>query len=263
MQEFKLWENTPGNTDFIPVIEYYGAENKKTDSTVVIFPGGGYYVRAEHEGKGYAQYLNSIGMDAFVVQYRVHPNVFPTELADARRSIKWVRANAEKFGINPNKICVMGSSAGGHLAAMVSTYDGEIEGEINFENNDEIDKMSYKPNYQILCYPVVNISDLSITHTGSVTGLLGEQLQWAAYLDPALIANENTPPAFIWHTSDDNAVNVSNSLKYGEKLRACHIPFEMHIFPNGPHGMGLAEGNEYVSQWSGMLKSWLKYNDLI
>ena len=113
MEKFKMWDNIPGTYTDEPDIEYYKAEDKKGDGAVIIFPGGGYVARAEHEGKGYAQYLNSIGLDAFVVQYRVNPHKFPLPLVDARRSVRWVRHNADKFGINPNKIAVMGSSAGG------------------------------------------------------------------------------------------------------------------------------------------------------
>ena len=115
MEIFKMWDKTPEVDGFEPTIEYYKAEDKKTDATIVIFPGGGYVGRAEHEGKGYAEFFNSLGMDAFVVQYRVSPYRFPLPLLDARRGVRWVRANGEKFGINPEKVGVMGSSAGGHL----------------------------------------------------------------------------------------------------------------------------------------------------
>lgn len=254
MEKFKLWDVIPGDYTEEPDIEYYKAENKKGGGAVVIFPGGGYCARAEHEGKGYAEFLNSIGLDAFVVQYRVRPKYFPLPLADARRSVRWVRHNAKKFGIDKDKIAVMGSSAGGHLAALVSTYRQPIE----FENTDEIDREDYIPNYQILCYPVINFSDLSICHVGSVISLLGEEkIYSAAELDPILIADEKTPEAFIWHTSNDGGVNVSNSLKYGEKLRTLNKQFEMHIFPDGPHGLGLAADRPHVAEWSKLLEKWL------
>ncbi len=255
-----MWENTPEVSDFEPTIEYYKSENKKTDSTIIIFPGGGYSGRAEHEGKGYAEFLNTLGMDAFVVQYRVTPNFFPLPLLDARRSVRWVRNNAEKFGVDPEKIGVMGSSAGGHLTAMLSTYRGEI----TFEKEDEIDNIDYIPNFQILCYPVICISDLATTHIGSCVNLLSEANLWMAKnLDPSLIADEKTPKAFIWHTSNDDCVNVKNSLRYGEILRDKEIPFEMHIFPDGPHGLGLAPNNPYIAQWSRLLVNWLKDNNLL
>ena len=260
MQTFKMWENTPAVAGEEPILEYYPCENKKTDSAIVICPGGGYAHRADHEGKGYAEFFNSIGMDAFVLQYRVSPYRFPVELADSRRSIRWVRANSEKFGINPDKIGIMGSSAGGHLAAMTSTYRGEID----YENEDEIDKTDYLPNFQVLAYPVITTADLSNVHIGSVINLLGDkQLELAQKVDPTLVADEKTPIAFIWHTSDDGAVNVCNSLRYGEKLREQNIKFEMHIFPEGYHGLGLAPNHPHVAQWSGLLKNWLEFNNLL
>ncbi len=265
MKSVKLWDNAPGIADDgkmteEPTITYYKAENKITDAAVVIFPGGGYRVRAEHEGKGYAEFLNSNGIDAFVVDYRVYPNSFPIPLADARRGIRYVRYHADKYSVNPNKIAVMGSSAGGHLAALVSTYTKEIE----FENADEIDKMDFRPNYQILAYPVVNFSDLSVCHCGSVQTLTGSKtIEIASGLDPILIADKDTPTAFIWHTSDDSCVNVKNSLLYGAKLRDMGVDFEMHVYPNGIHGLGLAQDNPHVRQWSDSLVNWFKYTGFI
>lgn len=262
MEIYKMWDVTPDLEDFEPTIEYYASENKTTDASIVIFPGGGYAMRAEHEGKGYADFFNSLGMDAFVLQYRVSPYRFPVELIDARRSIRWVRKNAEKFGVNPEKIGVMGSSAGGHLAAMLCTYRNKTD----LENIDETDNECYLPDFQVLCYPVICVSDLATTHIGSCINLLGETpeaLQKAKDVDPSIVADADTPKAFIWHTSNDPAVNVLNSLRYGEALRANNIPFEMHIFPDGPHGLGLAESFPHVAQWSGLLKNWLKENNLL
>lgn len=255
MEIIKMWENVPGMCEEEPVLKYFKSEDKKSDGTVVIFPGGGYGSRAAHEGDGYAQFLNSIGINAFVVEYRVSPHRFPLELLDARRAIRWVRYHAKDYEINPKKIAVMGSSAGGHLAAMVSTYKKEIE----FEGIDEIDNTDFTPNYQILAYPVIALSTLSVGHIGTTINLLGEEkIYMAPELDPLLIADENTPPAFIWHTSDDSLVNVANSLKYGEKLRDLNIPFELHVFPNGHHGLGIAADNPHVAQWTGLLENWLE-----
>ena len=150
MEIIKLWENVPGLCEEEPVLEFYPALKKSTDATVVICPGGGYGARAPHEGRGYAEFFNTIGMNAFVCQYRVSPHRFPLPLLDIRRSIRYVRAHAEKFGIDPNKVAVMGSSAGGHLSALVSTYTAPIE----WEGADEIDNQPALPNATILCYPV-------------------------------------------------------------------------------------------------------------
>ncbi len=264
---FNLWENTPGMCEEVPTITYYEPENKTTDMAVVIFPGGGYSHRAVHEGQGYAEFLNKYGITAFVVAYRVSPHRFPLELSDARRSVRYVRYYAEKFGIDKNKVCVMGSSAGGHLAALVSTYFNEIE----FEGVDEIDKEDFIPNKQILCYPVIALGGKSVAHVGSGKNLLGEFYadMWEA-CSPNLIASEKTPDAFIWHTFEDGAVNVVNSLDYAKKLKELNKRVEMHIFPEGPHGLGLAPVKDdvsendnrirkYVSQWGELLIGWLKY----
>ena len=258
MTTIKLWETAPGLCEEEPILEYYPAAEKRTDATVVIFPGGGYARRAAHEGQGYAEYLNSIGMDAFVLQYRCNVHHFPHPLADARRAVRTVRARKNEFGIDPEKIAVMGSSAGGHLAAMASTYFAPLGAE--WEELDEIDKQECAPNATILCYPVINISNLAITHIGTLQYLLADRIGMAPALDPALTVNEKTPMAFIWHTSDDGGVNVINSYRYAEALRKQNIPTEMHIFPKGPHGLGLAPSHPHVAQWASLLQNWFIYN---
>lgn len=257
MTTYKMWDEVPGMCEEIPVLEYYPAEDKKTTASVVIFPGGGYGMRAKHEGEGYALYFNSIGMDAFVCEYRVSPHRFPLELLDARRAVRYVRANAEQFGIDPERVAVMGSSAGGHLAALVSTYTAPIQ----YESDDGVDALCPIPNATILCYPVIHMPDeTKIAHEGSYINLLGrENLDKKAEVCPDIIADKTTPTAFIWHTSDDSCVNVINSYRYGEALRKLGKQHEMHIFPSGSHGLGLAEGHPHVAQWSGLLKNWLGY----
>lgn len=252
MVSYKMWEKTPLAGEEEPVLEYYPAERKKTDAVAVIFPGGGYRRRAGHEGNGYAGYLNSIGMDAFVCEYRVHPDLFPAPLLDARRAVRFVRANAEKFDLSPDKIAVMGSSAGGHLAALVSTYFDPIDG----EGIDETDNVNCKPNATILCYPVVHMPDEeNIGHVDSYRALLGEGADCAPY-SPDLLVDDSTPSAFIWHVSEDSAVNVANSYKYAAALARHGIPHELHVFPYGVHGMGLALQSKHVAQWTGLLHGW-------
>lgn len=261
MEILYLWEEAPGTYTDVPVLHYYPAEAKTTDATVVIFPGGGYTHLATHEGQGYAEYLNSIGMDAFVCPYRVYPHQFPLPLVDARRSVRYVRANAEKFGINPNKIAVMGSSAGGHLAALVSTYTAPID----FENTDKIDTMDCMPNASILCYPALHYPDFSLfpeltKNTGyyfCFNLLVGdERMDILPSLSPDLLVKDTTPPAFIWHTAEDPIVNVTNSYLYATALRKHNIPCEMHIFPHGGHGLGLAQHMPHIAQWADLMKNW-------
>ena len=236
-------------------MEYYPANEKKTDTVFVVLPGGGYTGLAAHEGPGYAEYLNSLGIDAFVLYYRVSPNRFPLPLMDARRAVRYVRANAKKYGVSPDKIVIMGSSAGGHLSALASNYRAEIAEEAG----DDLLSVSPMPNASVLCYPVIALSDLAISHVGSTVNLLGIQgMSCAKSVDPLHLIDKNTPPAFLWHTSDDAVVNVINSLRYGEKMREYGIPFEMHIFPKGKHGLGLAPLNENIRAWAELLPVWLK-----
>jgi acetyl esterase/lipase len=239
----------------IPVLDCYIPENKTSDIAVVILPGGGYGNRAPHEGQGYAEFLNAHGISAFVCQYRVKPHSFPLPLLDARRAIRYVRYHSEEFGIDKKKVYLMGSSAGGHLAALVSTYRGEVD----FEGLDAVDAEDYLPNAQILCYPVICNPENDFAHRGSYHNLLeSRETEDERKVDPSILADEKTPTAFIWHTAGDAGVNVINSYRYAEKLRTLNVPVEMHIFPYGPHGLGLAPKHPHVAQWSGLLLNWLR-----
>ena len=256
IETYSLWENVPGTYDVVPDITAYIPDEKKSDSAVVIFPGGGYAGLCDYEGDEYARFYAENGYTAFVVKYRVTPNYFPLPLLDARRGIRFVRYNADKFGINKSKIAVMGSSAGGHLAALSSTY---YEG-IDFEGTDEIDKENFIPNAQILCYPVIRLLGKGVGHIGSGKNLLGIELaDMGEELSPDLIASEKTPQAFIWHTSDDDCVDVRNSLYYAAKLHELGIKCECHIFPSGRHGLGLCQDSPHVAQWKSLLLNWLKH----
>ncbi len=255
-----LWNNTPGLCEEIPTLTAYVPENIKHKGAIVIFPGGGYCHRAPHEGKGYAEFLANNGYVAFVCDYRVSPHRFPLPLLDARRAIRTVRHNAEKYGIDKNKIAVMGSSAGGHLAALVSTYYDSVE----FEGIDEIDKEDFIPNAQILCYPVIKLLNKGVGHLGSGQNLLGEKhAEMGEELSPDLIVSEKTPKAFLWHTFEDSGVNVINSLDYAKSLKKFNIETEVHIFPNGRHGLGLSLGDDkvqkHVTCWKELLCKWLDY----
>lgn len=250
-----LWENTPGMCQETPTLDIHIPARKHTKMAVVILPGGGYRERANHEGTGYAEFFNAYGITAFVCQYRVNPHLFPLPLLDARRTMRYVRAHSEELGIDKDNIYIMGSSAGGHLAALTSTYHKPID----FEGVDEIDKEDYRPNGQILCYPVISLLDEKIAHYGSGERLLGEQLQALGDdLSPNLIADETTPKAFIWHTFDDGSVNVINTLEYAKRLKQVGVSAEVHIYPRGNHGLGLAANMPYVRNWAQHLLQWLE-----
>ena len=236
-------------------MEWYAPTEKKTDAAVIVFPGGGYGMLCDYEGKDYAEYLNTLGITAFVVYYRCSPNRFPLPLLDARRALRFVRANAEKFGVAKDKIAVMGSSAGGHLSALVSTYTEKIDG----EDVDEIDKEDYLPNAQILCYPVISARD-GMLHGGSYVNLLGDKYADKEKYSPELLVSESTPKAFIWHTAGDEIVPVANSCYYAAALAAKGVYSELHVFPYGPHGRALSLDDAHVAQWKGLLINWLKLN---
>lgn len=248
MDIFKLWDDS---LDVDVTIEYYKPIKTASDKAVVVFPGGGYNHLARHEGEGYAHLLNTFGITAFVVNYRVAPNHFPVQLLDARRAMRFVRSKASEFRIDKNKIFAMGSSAGGHLVALLSTYCKDIG-----EPNDALLKEEFLPNGQILCYSVIS-SDEKIFHAGSYRNLLGELYGKKEEYSPDLLVNENTPTAFIWHTSNDCVVPCVNSYRYAESLWKKGIECELHVFPDGPHGLGVAPQNPHVSQWWQLLKNWI------
>ncbi len=243
-------ENGRGNG---VMMHYYPSESRHSKGAVIIFSGGGYNHRAYHEGEPYALMLNNIGIDAFLLDYRVNPDLFPAPLIDARRAVAHVRKNCEAYDIDPTKIAVMGSSAGGHLAALVSTYKDAVDG-------DDTDPAECIPNAQILCYPVTDIA----SHRGSYEMLLGDDVELHEKVNPILLADENTPSAFIWHTSTDDLVDVKSSYKYASRLSELGIYCEMHVYPTGCHGLGLATGDskracvEYVQRWPEELARWLK-----
>ena len=252
----ELWRSLPGG----PTITAYIPQNQSHDCAVVILPGGAYYLRAEHEGKGYAEFFAQNGILSFVVDYRCLTDKFPIPLQDARRGVQFVRHHAQRYGISPDKIALMGSSAGGHLTALTCTYKEDFPP----LQPDEIDSVSYHPNAQILCYPVIKLFGKGITHINSGKNLLGDRYaELAEDLSPDLIADKSVPQTFIWHTFEDEAVNVINSLDYARSLRYQNVPVEMHIFPEGYHGLGLACGDDkiqrHVAQWSSMLLCWLDY----
>ena len=250
----ELWNDTPGTYNKIPSLDVYIPEQKTSDIAVVILPGGAYARHVEQEGKDYAEFLNEHGITAFVCPYRVTPHLFPLPLLDSRRAVRYVRYHSEEFGINKNKVYVMGSSAGGHLAALTSTYYKPIE----FEGVDEVDKESFKPDGQILCYPVISLLGKGLSHLPSGQHLLGmQQAELGEELSPHLIADNTAPRAFLWHTFEDEVVNVNNTLLYAKRLRDMGISAEVHIYPQGRHGLGLAEEVPHTRNWSRELLEWL------
>lgn len=258
-----LWPNdAPGakgdaDVDKPALILYPTSASQRVETGVVVFPGGGYVNLAmDHEGRQIAEWLNNLGISAFVLKYRLGPKYhYPVELWDAQRSIRYVRAHAQDFGIRADRIGIWGFSAGGHLASTAGTHFDS--GDHN--TGDPIDAVSSRPDFMILAYPVITMMDPYV-HRGSLHALLGEKP------DPALVrslSNElqvtsRTPPTFLFATADDNVVPVENSVQFDEALNRAGVPAEMHIYLKGPHGVGLAQKDPVLRTWPDRLADWLK-----
>lgn len=216
---------------------------------LIVCPGGGYGAVCGYvEGEPIAMRFAGSGVQTFVLQYSVYPMGFPGALLELSAAVALVRSRAEEFYIDPDRIFVCGFSAGGHLTASLGVYWKEqfIRDALGFSGEEN------KPNGLILGYPVIT-GKPGITHTGSVENLMGSATEETAIHRFSLEehVSPDTPPTFLWHTSDDDAVHVSNSLLFGQALRANNVPFEMHIFPHGPHGLGLS--NDVTASWPGQL----------
>ena len=253
----KLWEKrTPLYNESFgspePEMHLYLADGGRTRGCVVVCAGGGYQGRAWHEDKAYAQYLQSRGINAVTVDYRVAPYTYPTELLDVQRAIRTVRYHAEEWNVLPDKIAVCGSSAGGHLAVMAAE-----QFDYGRNDGDEIDKMSCRPDAAVLCYAVATLGEY--THAGTKKNItLGDEAL-ALKLTGEKNVPDDCPPMFIWHTAEDDIAPVQNSLLMALALSEKKIPYEMHIFPEGWHGVGLCEETfPHTAQWSALLVKWLE-----
>jgi acetyl esterase/lipase len=226
-------------------------------AAVIVAPGGGYRnLSMIKEGREPAEYLNGLGMAAFVLKYRLGPRYHhPVQLGDAQRAIRMVRARAAEWGIAPDRIGMWGFSAGGHLAATASTrFDaGQAQAP------DPIDRVSSRPDFAVLAYPVISLVE-TWTHQGSKTNLLGDapDPQLARSLSSDTQVTAATPPTFIYHTNADTAVPVENSVSYYLALRKAGVPAELHVFKDGPHGTGLGQQDPALAVWPTLLANWLR-----
>ncbi len=253
-----LWpDGAPGadsaSETFEPYLVPHLVETTTPHGAVIVCPGGGYSGRAAHEGDPIAEWLNSLGIASFVCHYRVAPYRHPYPLLDAQRAVRWVRTHGATWHIDPTKIGILGFSAGGHLVSTVGTHFDAGEASAA----DPVNRASSRPDALILCYPVISFGEWR--HHGSMVNLIGEDP------DPALrhsLSNEHqvtaeTPPTFLWHTADDAGVPVDNSLLFAAALARCRVPFELHVFASGPHGLGLAPQDPHVGAWSRLAGEWL------
>ncbi|MEM9017459.1 MAG: alpha/beta hydrolase [Verrucomicrobiota bacterium] len=253
-----------GDEENAPVLYRYSAEERENHNgaAVVICPGGGYGGLAkDHEGHQPAQWFQEEGVSAYVLHYRLGSQGYhyPTQLADVQRAVRLVRSQAEEHGVDPNRIAVMGFSAGGHLASMSATlYDEEA-----YDHWDGMDEVSARPDFAILCYPVISL-DLAVTHRGSRKNLLGpdraESDVWAKKLSSDRNVTSETPPTFLFQTDADAAVPAENAVRFYLALREKGVKAEFHSFQDGPHGVGLYRGDPTLGVWSELLRNWLRAN---
>lgn len=235
---------------------------RATGTAVVVCPGGGYtHLAMDHEGDQIARWLNSFGVAAFVLQYRIAPRYHhPAPLQDAQRAIRTVRARAGAWGVTPDRIGIWGFSAGGHLASTAGTHFDTGDAAAS----DPIDRQSSRPDFLILAYPVISFT-AEYTHRGSLRNLLGENpdLKLVESLSNERQVTAQTPPTFLFHTNEDAGVPSENSVLFYLALRKNKVPAELHIFERGPHGVGLAPLDQVLSSWSGRLRDWFQTRGLL
>ena len=239
---------------------YLPAAEKATGAAVVVCPGGGYGTLADHEGRPVAEWLNAIGAAGFVLRYRHAPRwMHPAPLADASRAMRIVRSRAAEWGIRPDRIGILGFSAGGHLASSAGThFDAGRSGAA-----DPVERASCRPDFMVLVYPVITMG--AATHGGSRRNLLGPEPkpELLELMSSEKQVTGDTPPTFLVHTADDGAVPVANSLLLAEALGKAGVPFELHVFGHGPHGFGLGGSDPVLSSWPGLCAAWLKARGIL
>jgi len=262
-QEILLWPTgAPGaqgtdDTDKPELTIFLPSGTNATKTGVIVAPGGGYqHLAMEKEGFAVARWLNDQGVAAFVLRYRLGPKYHhPVELGDAQRAIRLVRSHAAEYGIAEDHLGIWGFSAGGHLAASAGTlFDAGDSGA-----TDVVQQKSSRPDFLILSYPVITMMAPSV-HLGSKRNLLGESP------DPELVnalsletrVTPQTPPVFLFSTTDDKTVPIANSVMFYEALVRAGVPVEMHLFQHGAHGAGLAVGNPQLSGWPDLLIKWMR-----
>jgi acetyl esterase/lipase len=238
-------------------------ESKAPGAAVIICPGGGYSnLATDHEGKQIAQWLNTLGVAAFVLEYRHQGKGYghPAPLQDAQRAIRTVRSRAAEWKIDPKKIGILGFSAGGHLASTAGTHFDKGDP----ESKDPIEKESSRPDFMILCYAVIAFGE-PYTHTGSQQNLIGRNAspELVRSLSNEKQVTSDTPPTFLWSTDEDTAVPAENSVQFYLALRRAKVPAELHVYRAGRHGLGLAASVPGTSDWPKECETWMRGRGLL
>lgn len=264
-EKVRLWpEGAPGakgqeDKDQPFVYVWPAAKEKANGAAFVVCPGGGYGgLAADHEGVQVAKWFNGLGVSAFVLHYRLGSQGYhyPVQLMDVQRAIRHVRANAAEYGIDPQRIGVIGFSAGGHLSSMAATlFDEKPEG----MTNDAVDQVSARPDVAAPTYPVISMID-EFAHSGSRKNLLGpnDSDELARKVSTHLRVTPQTPPTFLFQTDEDTVVPAENAVSFYLACRKNGVPAELHCYQPGPHGVGLYLGDPVLGTWSGHLRDWLR-----
>jgi acetyl esterase/lipase len=242
--------------DIPTLTAYLPEEGNSTGASFLVLPGGGYGALAAHEGEGYAKWLASHGIAAYVLKYRLGSSGYrhPVMIGDAARALRTVRAWARRDGRDPARVGIIGSSAGAHLTSTLLV--GHDAGKP--EAADPIERESSRPDLGVLCYPVISSGEYA--HRGSFNKLIGEnpKKELLQELSTELHVTKNTPPTFLWHTVGDKAVPVQNALLFASALAKAGVPFELHVYEKGGHGMGLPGPGKPAPPWDAELLRWLR-----
>lgn len=260
--EIRLWTgDAPGalgqRPEDIPTLTIYLPDSAtRSGASMLVLPGGGYANLAAHEGARYAEWFTAHGITAYVLKYRLGKNGYrhPVMLEDAARALRLVRSLARETGLDPGRVGIIGSSAGGHLAStLITHFDGG-----NPAASDPLDRESSRPDLAVLCYPVISLGEFA--HAGSRRQLLGDAPlpELIESLSNHLQVTPQTPPTFLWHTVEDKTVPVENSLMFATALRKAGVPFSLHVYEKGPHGLGLGDLKRAAPPWGEECLYWLR-----
>jgi acetyl esterase/lipase len=257
-----LWtENVPGSLGQRPqdsptLTAYLPDPAQRNGASILVLPGGGYASLAAHEGQAYAEWFAAHGVTAYVLKYRLGTSGYhhPAMLQDAARGLRLVRSFAKRDGLDPARVGIIGSSAGGHIAATLLTHFDAG----NAVAADSVERESSRPDVGVLCYAVITMGEF--THAGSKKNLLGENPPPELLKDMSneLQVTAQTPPCFLWSTFEDKTVPVENTLLFASALRRAGVPFSLHIYEKGPHGLGLGRAGRPAPPWADECLFWLK-----